>query len=204
MASTRACISGSRAGPRAGFGTGCSRTWWRDQKNPYLDARFDHRPSPPASGHGPQKRGSEDKALGRSRGGLSTKIHLLTNGLGEPLRLSSDRRPGSGISRGPAAAGTGVKPRRCSPTRAMTRTRSSPKSRASEQPPSSHPDAVEKCSGSHDRTLYKLRNRIERCFNRLKQFRRLATRYCKRRPCFQATVALACSWLHLIKYVDTA
>ncbi len=49
----------------------------------------------------------------------------------------------------------------------------------------------------HDRTLYKLRNRIERCFNRLKQFRRLATRYCKRRICFHATVSLACTWLHL-------
>ena len=56
----------------------------------------------------------------------------------------------------------------------------------------------------HDRTLYKLRNRIERCFNRLKQFRRLATRYCKPRLCFQATIDLACSWLHLLKYVDTA
>lgn len=56
----------------------------------------------------------------------------------------------------------------------------------------------------HNRTLYRLRNRIERCFNRLKQFRRLATRYCKRRPCFHATVALACTWLHLSKYVDTA
>ena len=61
-----------------------------------------------------------------------------------------------------------------------------------------------KVQRQHDRTLYKLRNRIERCFNRLKQFRRLATRYCKRRPCFHATVALACSWLHLVKYVDTA
>ena len=48
----------------------------------------------------------------------------------------------------------------------------------------------------HDRTLYKLRNRIERCFNRLKQFRRLATRYCKRRIAFQATVTIACAWLH--------
>ncbi len=55
----------------------------------------------------------------------------------------------------------------------------------------------------HDRTLYKLRNRIERCFNRLKQFRRLATRYCKRRPCFHATVTIACAWLHLTQYVDT-
>ncbi len=45
----------------------------------------------------------------------------------------------------------------------------------------------------HDRTLYKLRNPIERCFSRLKQFRRLATRYCKRRAAFHATVALACA-----------
>ncbi len=55
----------------------------------------------------------------------------------------------------------------------------------------------------HDPTLYKLRNRIERCFNRLKQFRRLATRYCKNRAAYQATVALACSWIHLDRYVDT-
>ncbi|HZY72449.1 MAG TPA: transposase, partial [Edaphobacter sp.] len=56
----------------------------------------------------------------------------------------------------------------------------------------------------HDRTLYKLRNRIERCFSQLKHFRRLATRYCKRRICFQATVAIACATLHLKQYVDTA
>ncbi|MPQ73158.1 transposase [Acetobacter senegalensis] len=29
----------------------------------------------------------------------------------------------------------------------------------------------------HDQALYKDRNRIERCFNRLKHFRRFATRY---------------------------
>jgi transposase len=28
-----------------------------------------------------------------------------------------------------------------------------------------------------NKTLYRLRNRVERCFNRLKQFRRVATRY---------------------------
>ena len=41
----------------------------------------------------------------------------------------------------------------------------------------------------HDRTPSKLRNRIERCFNRLKNFRRLATRYCKRRVAYQAPSA---------------
>ncbi|CEJ15827.1 Transposase DDE domain protein [bacterium YEK0313] len=32
----------------------------------------------------------------------------------------------------------------------------------------------------HDATLYKARNRIERCFNKLKHFRRFATRYDRR------------------------
>jgi transposase len=57
---------------------------------------------------------------------------------------------------------------------------------------------------THDQNLYKLRNRIERCFNQLKQFRRFATRYCKYALSFAATVNIACSWLHLKQYVDTA
>jgi transposase len=56
----------------------------------------------------------------------------------------------------------------------------------------------------YDKTLYKLRNRIERCFSKLKCFRRFATRYEKSKTCFQALVALACSWITLQLYVDTA
>ena len=43
----------------------------------------------------------------------------------------------------------------------------------------------------------------ERCFSKLKCFRRFATRYEKSRNCFRALVALACAWLHLRLYVDT-
>jgi hypothetical protein len=62
------------------------------QAEPVSDAGLDHRQSAPAGGHGPQKGG--DKALGRSRGGLTTKVHLLVNGDGEPLefRLSAGQR----------------------------------------------------------------------------------------------------------------
>ena len=56
----------------------------------------------------------------------------------------------------------------------------------------------------YDKDLYKQRNRIERCFSKLKCFRRFATRYEKSKACFQALVALACTWLHLRLYVDTA
>jgi transposase len=65
------------------------------------------------------------------------------------------------------------------------------------------PRANRKQPRDYDKTLYKLRNRIERCFSKLKHFRRLATRYEKLRRCFQALVALACSWIVLKLYVDT-
>ena len=38
---------------------------------------------------GPQKNGGQaEQALGRSRGGFSTKIHVCVDGLGNPLRLA--------------------------------------------------------------------------------------------------------------------
>lgn len=49
----------------------------------------------------------------------------------------------------------------------------------------------------HDTLVYKLRNRIERCFNRLKHFRRFATRYDRRTVHFKgfASLAAAMIWL---------
>jgi transposase len=42
-----------------------------------------------------------------------------------------------------------------------------------------------------DKKAYKLRNLVERLFNRLKQNRRIATRYEKRARCFRAFLILA-------------
>jgi transposase len=49
----------------------------------------------------------------------------------------------------------------------------------------------------HDADLYRHRNRIERCFNRLKHFRRFATRYDRRTTHFLgfALLAAAMIWL---------
>jgi transposase len=49
----------------------------------------------------------------------------------------------------------------------------------------------------HDAIAYKQRNRIERCFNRLKHFRRFATRYDRRTIHFNGFVHLAATmtWL---------
>lgn len=45
----------------------------------------------------------------------------------------------------------------------------------------------------HDPVIYRCRNRIERCFNKLKHFRRFATRYDRRAHHFLSFIHLAAS-----------
>lgn len=47
----------------------------------------------------------------------------------------------------------------------------------------------------HDPVVYRLRNRIERCFNKLKHFRRFATRYDRLPTHYMAFIHLAASML---------
>ena len=47
------------------------------------------------------------------------------------------------------------------------------------------------CQRHFDRAAYRTRNRVERLFNRLKQFRRVATRYEKRATNYLAMLTLA-------------
>ena len=59
----------------------------------------------------------------------------------------------------------------------------------------SHP--TRKHPFAHDPIIYRLRNRIERCFNKLKHFRRLATRYDRRAIHFLSFIqrAAAMIWM---------
>ena len=47
----------------------------------------------------------------------------------------------------------------------------------------------------HDPVIYRCRNRIERCFNKLKHFRRFATRYDRRSVHFLSFVHLAAAMI---------
>lgn len=49
----------------------------------------------------------------------------------------------------------------------------------------------ERRRGKFDKSIYRQRNRVERCFNRLKQFRRIATRYEKKAENYLAMLTLA-------------
>ena len=48
---------------------------------------------------------------------------------------------------------------------------------------------------TYDKVAYKQRNLIERCFNKLKHFRRFATRYDRRASYFLAFIHLAASMI---------
>jgi putative transposase len=55
----------------------------------------------------------------------------------------------------------------------------------------------------YDLEQYQLREHVERFFNKLKQFRRIATRYEKLRYTFLAFIHLPASWLIIKQFVNT-
>ncbi|MFG1837320.1 transposase [Micromonospora sp. NPDC049175] len=57
--------------------------------------------------------------------------------------------------------------------------------------------SLRKMSAAATRRIYRKRNVVERCFNRLEQWRDLATRYAKRASLYQASLVLiaAVIWL---------
>jgi transposase len=66
------------------------------------------------------------------------------------------------------------------------------------------PNPTRKNVPSFDAVCYKSRNQIERMFNKLKQMRRIATRYDKTRSSFQGFICLATIRLWLPTFVHTA
>jgi transposase len=142
------------------------------------------------------RQGGSDQALGRSRGGLTTKIHLLCNGLGQPVDFS--------ITAGQVADCTQALPllHDRTPEYVLADKGYDADSivqyiEAQGAVPVIPPRANRKAKREYDKTLYKQRNLIERCFSKLKHFRRLATRFEKHKINFQSLAALACSTLLL-------
>src|SRR5258707_12631442 len=82
---------------RWGARIGCSA---RRSRQPLPDDRQHHHSRPPAGGE--RKRGAKDQALGRSRGGLTTKIHMLADALGRPLRFIVTAGQVNDITQAPA------------------------------------------------------------------------------------------------------
>lgn len=155
---------------------------------------------------GRSKRGRQGRALGRSRGGFGTKIHLECDSEGLPLDShltggeASDTRQfetllGIGPDITPRAVATG-KGRDAEADREAARKRgicpAIPRRSDAKHRPASFPEA-----------LHRGRARIEQAVGKLKRFKRVALRCERTAENYAAIVAFACG-LILVKSVHTA
>ncbi|MBO9112786.1 MULTISPECIES: IS5 family transposase [Rhizobium/Agrobacterium group] len=132
----------------------------------------------------------DDGCMGRSRGGLTSKIHALVDAEGRPVTL---RLTGGQIAD-------------CTEADALTDDlgegdilladkgydTNAIRAKAAERKAWANipPKATRKGSFSFSRWVYRQRNLVERFFNKIKQFRGIATRYDKRPENYLAAVKL--------------
>lgn len=159
------------------------------------DARFHRRAGPPAVG-GPRKSDAASECLGRSRGGLGTNIHACVEALGNAVRLMAT--PGqAGDSPLALALLADLRPGKVLADAAddSDATRAYCAEKGIEAVIPSHPNRLQPVA--MDEEAYRDRNKVERFFGRLKQYRRLATRYDKTVVSFLAfwPIAAALDWL---------
>ncbi|NEO64334.1 MAG: IS5 family transposase [Moorea sp. SIO4G2] len=145
------------------------------------------------------KRGDgSTEAIGRSKGGLSTKIHALVDALGNPL--SFHLTPGQACDLDGAdvllkdlAADTLLADKGYDADQRVIE-RLQQQGKTAVIPPKRNRTIARE----YDRHLYKARHLIENFFARLKQYRGIATRYDKRAKNFLGAIYLAAAviWLN--------
>lgn len=160
----------------------------------------------------------DDHAIGRSRGGLTTKIHALTDQREAPvtIRLSAgqagdnpqlvpllDDYAADRKQRGESGRDFGLLADKAY-SHPSTRTELRSRRIKHTIPERSDQIARRKAKGStggrppaFDPAVYGLRNTVERGFNRLKQWRGIATRYDKYALTYLGGVLLACAVIHV-------
>ncbi len=145
-----------------------------------------------------RQRGEQNQAIGRSRGGRTTKIHALTDGQCRPIAflltggqvadctagdLLLEQMPKSPILHADKGYDTNAIRYKVEGKGTM---------------PNIPPKANRRWKNCFSPFLYRDRNAIERMFGRLKDFRRIATRYDRSATNFLAAVCLAATvsyWL---------
>src|SRR4029453_5699598 len=137
------------------------------------------------------KRGAADHCLGRSRGGLTTKIHVVVDAKGLPTRLAPPPDP-----LGPRTIVLAEKAYDADRIRELIQDQGAT--------PNIPPKSNRRWKPCFSKRLYRERNLIERFFSKLKHFRRVATRYDKLAANFLAMIQLASMRLWLRAYESTA
>ena len=135
-------------------------------------------------------KGGQDQALGRSRGGLSTKIHMVADDRGQPIRFILT---GGQVHDATQAIPliTGVKATHVIGDKGYDSNQILGFIQQQEAMAVIPPRSNRTIPREYDRELYKQRNLIERAFNKLKHWRRIAIRYDWRSIYFMAVLHLA-------------
>jgi transposase len=144
---------------------------------------------PPAGRDG--KKGGADHCLGRSRGGLTTKIHVVVDAQGLPIRLglTAGQTHDGQIAHtlldhlGPHTIVLADKAYDADRIRELIQEQGAT--------PNIPPKSNRRWKPCFSKRPYRERNLIERFFSKLKHFRRVATRYDKLAANFLAMVQLA-------------
>ncbi len=129
--------------------------------------------------------------MGRSRGGLTTKIHALVDAEGRPVRLeltagqAGDAPAAEGLLEELSSGATLIADRAYD-TDAIRGFAAARGAWANIPPRSTRKQAF-----SFSDWVYRQRNLVERFFNRIKHFRGIATRYDRRPDNFLAALKLA-------------
>lgn len=153
-----------------------------------------------------RKRGQQHQALGRSRGGFSTKIHLKTDLDGNPLdfHLTPGEASDSTQFETSLDIGPDTRPRVAMTDKGYDSQANRDAARARGITPVIPRRENSKQRGRFfPKTLYKLRARVEQTMGKLKRFKRVAMRCEKTDTSYSAIVSFACGLL-LIKSVHTA
>lgn len=128
------------------------------------------------------------QALGRSAGGFSTKVHVKAEGLGKPMHfvLTPGERHDT-VAFSALVTGGKVKRQQRGKRKHRSRYLVGDKAYSSQNirkllrrkgtTPVIPKRSNQKRRSRFNRGLYRERNRVERLINRLKQYRRIATRY---------------------------
>src|SRR6266567_1993369 len=162
---------------------------WKRTSHRHADDRLHAREGAPL-GSG-RKRGEQKQAVGRSRGGRNTKIHALADAKG---RLLAILLTGGEAHDCPVAERL---IRRVKPSKRMLGDKAYDSAELREEldERGTKPVIPNRCNRkqpfSFSKRLYKLRWRIESAFNRLKDFRRVATRNDRLARNYLASVCLA-------------
>ncbi|MDQ1154787.1 transposase [Brevundimonas sp. SORGH_AS 993] len=159
-------------------------------------ARRDRHPAHAQAAGARLKRGADAQALGRSRGGFGTNIHVCVDALGLPVRIllgpgqQNDMAPACDLIDGLAAQNVLA-------DKAYDGDRLYKKIIDQGGDPVVPPRRHRKRQHTYEADLYKERNRVERFFSHIKHFRRVATRYDKLASNFKGFTTLASIMLWL-------